>query len=106
MVFISSQTHSAPRKFRLAAGTASARLPLVLNGRIGQNKERTKGRRTIMLGWALTFLVVAIIAGLLGMSGVAVISAQIAQFLFVLFLVLFAVAAIIAAINGRRPPAV
>ncbi len=58
-----------------------------------------------MLGWALTFLVVALIAALLGYSGIAVISAEIAQFLFVVFLALFIVAAIIGAIRGRTPKA-
>jgi uncharacterized membrane protein YtjA (UPF0391 family) len=43
-----------------------------------------------MLGWTLTFLVVAIIAGILGFGGVAVASAGIAKILFLVFLVLFA----------------
>lgn len=50
-----------------------------------------------MIGWALTFLVVAIIAGALGMSGVAGVATNIAWILFVVGLVL----AIIFAIRGR-----
>ena len=42
-----------------------------------------------MLGWALTFLVVALIAGLLGFTSIAGASMVIAQVLFVVFLVLF-----------------
>lgn len=42
-----------------------------------------------MLGWALTFLVVALIAALFGFGGIASASVGIAQILFVVFLVLF-----------------
>ena len=42
-----------------------------------------------MLGWALTFLVVALIAGVLGFGGIAAASTGIAQILCVVFLVLF-----------------
>ena len=42
-----------------------------------------------MLGWALTFLVVALLAGILGFGGIASASTGIAQILFVVFLVLF-----------------
>lgn len=57
-----------------------------------------------MLGWALTFLIVAIIAGVLGFGGVAAISVEIAQILFVVFLALFIIAAAVGAFRGRRPP--
>ena len=56
-----------------------------------------------MLGWALTFLVVALIAGALGFGGVAGASAGIAQALFFIFVVLFVVAMIARAIRGRPP---
>ena len=48
----------------------------------------------IMLGWALTFLVVALIAALFGFGGIAVASAGIAKIIFFVFLVLFAVSLI------------
>ena len=54
-------------------------------------------RRELMLGWAITFLVVALIAAVLGF-------AEIAQILFVVFIVLFVVTAIIHFVRGRRPP--
>lgn len=44
-----------------------------------------------MLGWALTFLVVALIVGALGFGGIAGASAGIAQILFVIFVVLFGI---------------
>jgi uncharacterized membrane protein YtjA (UPF0391 family) len=54
-----------------------------------------------MLGWALTFLVVAIIAAFFGFGGIAVASAGIAKLLFFVFLVLFAVTLLAGLIRGR-----
>ena len=42
-----------------------------------------------MLGWALTFLIVALIAAALGFGGIAGTSAGIAKILFLIFIVLF-----------------
>ena len=58
-----------------------------------------------MLGWALTFLVIALISAVLGFGGVAAVSVEIAQVLFVVFLVLFLIAAAVGALRGRTPPA-
>ena len=58
-----------------------------------------------MLGWALTFLVVALSAGVLGFGGIAAASAEIAKILFVVFLVLFLIATVVHALRGRTPPA-
>ena len=55
-----------------------------------------------MLGWAVTFFIIAIIAGLLGFTGIAGAAVNIAWILFVVGLIL----AIIFAVLGRRPPAV
>jgi uncharacterized membrane protein YtjA (UPF0391 family) len=57
-----------------------------------------------MLGWALTFLVLALIAAVLGFGGVAAISVEIAKILFVVFLILFVVAAAVHAMRGKAPP--
>jgi uncharacterized membrane protein YtjA (UPF0391 family) len=57
-----------------------------------------------MLGWALTFLIVAIIAALFGFGGIATTAAGIAQILFVIFIVLFLASVIYHMISGRRPP--
>ena len=54
-----------------------------------------------MLGWALTFLVVALIAGLLGFTSVAGTSMAIAKILFVVFLVLFVVSLVMHLVRGR-----
>ncbi|WP_018079253.1 DUF1328 domain-containing protein [Thiobacillus denitrificans] len=53
-----------------------------------------------MFGWAITFLIVAIIAGVFGFAGVAGTAAWIAKVLFAVGLVMFL--ALLAA--GRRPP--
>jgi len=60
-------------------------------------------RRLQMLGWALTFLVIALIAAALGFGGIAGASAGIAQILFVVFLILFVIAMIARAVSGRPP---
>lgn len=53
-----------------------------------------------MLGWAITFLIIALIAGVLGFGVVAGTAASIAKILFVVFLVLF----VIGLVMGRRGP--
>jgi len=60
-----------------------------------------------MLGWALTFLIIAIIAGAFGFGGIAVAAAGIAKIFFFLFLVIF-VGFFVMGLLGRRgpPPAV
>lgn len=55
-----------------------------------------------MLGWALTFLVIALLAAALGFGGVAGAATGIAKILFFVFLVLF----IISLVMGRRGSAV
>ena len=55
-----------------------------------------------MFGWALIFLVVAIVAGLFGFGGIAAISIDFAQVLFVIAIVLFLVRAIAGLIHLRR----
>ncbi len=53
-----------------------------------------------MLGWAITFLVVALIAALFGFGGIASASVGIAQILFFIFLVLFVVMLVLRATRG------
>jgi uncharacterized membrane protein YtjA (UPF0391 family) len=55
-----------------------------------------------MLGWALTFLVIALIAALLGFGGVAGTAVGIAKIIFFVASVLFLSSAIAGAIRGRR----
>ncbi len=54
-----------------------------------------------MLGWALTFFVIAIIAGVLGFTGISVAATGIAKVLFFIFIVLFIVSLIFGVV--RRP---
>ena len=42
-----------------------------------------------MLGWAIVFLIIAVVAAVFGFGGIAVASAGIAKILFFVFLVLF-----------------
>ena len=56
-----------------------------------------------MLGWAIAFLVIALIAAALGFGGIAGASAGIAQILFFIFIALFVVALIARAVRGRPP---
>lgn len=42
-----------------------------------------------MLGWTVTFLIIALIAAVFGFGGVAVAAAGIARILFFIFLILF-----------------
>lgn len=51
-----------------------------------------------MLGWAVLFLIVALIAGVLGFGVVAGTAAWIAKVLFVVFLILF----LVSLFTGRR----
>jgi uncharacterized membrane protein YtjA (UPF0391 family) len=54
-----------------------------------------------MLGWVVTFLVVALIAGILGFGGVAGASIEIAKIIFFIAIVLFVVSAIVGVARGR-----
>lgn len=58
-----------------------------------------------MLGWALTFLVVALIAAVLGFGGVATFAVDIAKIIFFVAIVLFVISAVIGLVRGRRPTA-
>jgi uncharacterized membrane protein YtjA (UPF0391 family) len=56
---------------------------------------------SMMLNWALTFFVLALIAAVLGFGGIAAGAASIGKILFFLFLVLFAVSLIANVTRGR-----
>jgi uncharacterized membrane protein YtjA (UPF0391 family) len=80
--------------------TGRLRVPRA-KGRVVPILLANEGGENIMLSWALTFLVIALIAGLLGFAGIAGAAAGIAKILFVVFLVLF----LVSLIAGRgRPP--
>ena len=56
-----------------------------------------------MLGWALTFFIVALIAAALGFTGIAGAASSVAQVLFFVFLVLLVVAGVASAVRGTAP---
>jgi uncharacterized membrane protein YtjA (UPF0391 family) len=56
-----------------------------------------------MLGWAITFLVVALIAAVFGFGGIAVFAVDIARIIFFVAIVLFVISAVVALIRGRSP---
>lgn len=59
-----------------------------------------------MLGWAITFFLMALVAGVFGFGGLAGTFASVAQFLTVLFVVLFVASLIYSMVTGKRatPP--
>jgi uncharacterized membrane protein YtjA (UPF0391 family) len=57
-----------------------------------------------MFGWALTFLIIALIAGVLGFGGVAIISIEMAKIIFTVAIILFLVSVIIGFVRGRSSP--
>ena len=60
-----------------------------------------------MLGWVVTFLIVALIAGVLGFGGVAGASIEIAKIIFFIAVVLFLVSALVGVARaGQRTDAV
>ena len=56
-----------------------------------------------MLGWVVTFLIIALVAGLLGFGGIAGASIEIAKIVFFIAIVLSAVSAVVGLMRGRRP---
>jgi uncharacterized membrane protein YtjA (UPF0391 family) len=54
-----------------------------------------------MLGWVVTFLIIALIAGILGFGGVAGASIEIAKIIFFIAVVLFLVSAVFGVVRGR-----
>jgi uncharacterized membrane protein YtjA (UPF0391 family) len=56
---------------------------------------------SVMLSWALTFLVVALIAAVLGFGGIAGFSLEIAKIIFFVAIVLFVISAIFGVMRGR-----
>ena len=59
------------------------------------------GRKFDMLGWAVTFLVVALVAALLGFGGIAGTAMEAAKLVFFVAIVLFAISAVIGLMRGR-----
>jgi uncharacterized membrane protein YtjA (UPF0391 family) len=73
-----------------------------LSGRTRPSAAQQR-KEWIMLGWALTFLVVALIAAVLGFGGIAGLSIEIAKIIFFVAIVLFLISAVIGLLRGRSP---
>ncbi len=56
-----------------------------------------------MMGWAVTFLIVALIAAVLGFGGVAGVAVEAAKLIFFVAIVLFAISAVVGLLRGRSP---
>lgn len=56
-----------------------------------------------MFGWAITFLVVALVAAILGFGGIAGTAVGIAKLIFIVALILFVISAVMGMMRGRSP---
>jgi uncharacterized membrane protein YtjA (UPF0391 family) len=56
-----------------------------------------------MLGWAVTFLIIALIAALLGFGGIAGVAIEAAKIVFFVAIILFLISAVVGLVRGRRP---
>ena len=65
------------------------------------SKKKVENRGRVMLGWVVTFLIVALIAGILGFGGIAGASIEIAKIIFFIAVVLFLVSAVVSLARGR-----
>jgi uncharacterized membrane protein YtjA (UPF0391 family) len=63
-------------------------------------------RSVAMLGWALTFLIIALIAAVLGFGGIAGFAVEIAKIIFFVAIVLFVLSAVVGLVRGRSSPTV
>lgn len=54
-----------------------------------------------MLGWALTFLIIALIAAALGFGGIAGFAVELAKIVFFVAIVLFVISAVFGFVRGR-----
>ncbi len=75
--------------------------PLISANAAGRRKKEEIG----MLGWAITFLLVALVAAFLGFGGVAAFAVDAARIVFFVAIILFVISAVISLIRGRTPTA-
>jgi uncharacterized membrane protein YtjA (UPF0391 family) len=57
-----------------------------------------------MIGWAVTFLLVALVAAVLGFGGIAGFAVEIAKIIFFVAIILFIISAVVSLVRGRAPP--
>jgi uncharacterized membrane protein YtjA (UPF0391 family) len=70
---------------------------------LGKRRLRPTRKQEVldMLGWVVTFLIVALIAGILGFGGIAGASIEIAKIIFFIAVVLFLLSAVVGLARGR-----
>jgi len=56
-----------------------------------------------MFGWAITFLVIALIAAVLGFGGIADFAVDLARIVFFVAIVLLVISLIVGLVRGRSP---
>lgn len=56
-----------------------------------------------MLGWAITFFIIAIIAAVFGFGGISGAASGIAQILFFVFVALLVISLLVKALRGKKP---
>jgi uncharacterized membrane protein YtjA (UPF0391 family) len=87
------QGRNQDSRARLFSQPAALRAP-------SETNSETRGLD--MLGWVVTFLIIALIAGILGFGGLAGASIEIAKIIFFIAVVLFLVSAVIGVSRGRN----
>jgi uncharacterized membrane protein YtjA (UPF0391 family) len=60
-------------------------------------------RRNAMIGWAIMFLIVALIAAVFAFAGIAIVSTTLAKIVFFAAIAMFAIAAIAGLIYDHTP---
>jgi uncharacterized membrane protein YtjA (UPF0391 family) len=66
-------------------------------------ERRNDIQEVAMFGWALTFLIIALIAAVLGFGGIAGFAVEIAKIIFVVAIILFLISAVVGIARGRSP---
>jgi uncharacterized membrane protein YtjA (UPF0391 family) len=84
-------------------GTPPERLHGVRVDQAAAQAAALQVRIIAMLGWALTFLIVALIAAVLGFGGIAGFAVEIAKIIFFVAIILFVLSAIFGLVRGRSP---
>jgi uncharacterized membrane protein YtjA (UPF0391 family) len=70
--------------------------------RVASPREFTP-KEIVMLGWAVTFLIIALLAAVLGFGGIAGVAIEAAKLVFFVAVVLFLIAALVGIVRGRTP---
>jgi uncharacterized membrane protein YtjA (UPF0391 family) len=76
----------------------------VFTAQTGTPADNFRRKDATMFGWAIFFLLVALVAGALGFGGLASTSAGFATTIFYIAVILFVVSLIYSLLTGRRPP--